>query len=442
MSLRTYFLRKKFWLNDFLHGSPMWKQYKEVRLIIENPHKGKSIIDRRLADILRYAKENTAFYSSVKGNTLADFPVINKQTILEDYSAFVIPTEKIPGQIGDVHIQKTSGSTGTPFQVYQDTNCRTRRIATIKMANDLIGFHSFDPMMHLRAIKHYWTFEGDFIWRADLCILYADNSNLTDERVKSYIDAINQYKIRFVRGYMTTLDTLTRYSVDHNYPLKTKPTFISVGELLLESLRLRIIKMGCQIISQYGNEENGIFGQSEINGSGSDITLYRANCIFEILKFDSDEPVGDNELGRIVITDFTNYAMPMIRYEIGDCAMIGRISSDGEILSIKNLIGRKTDMIFRTDGSPIDFHNSIPACIFNNSFVKQWQFIQKDKKVYELRLCINNDCVRDEEKHYVKLIKEILGDDAIINVYYPNEIPVLSSGKRKIVIQEYKKTII
>lgn len=441
MSLRTVFLRKKFWLKDWFNGAPMWNAFKEVRLIMANPIVGEEIRQQRLRDLLAFAQMNTPYYQGKNYKRLSDFPVVNKQIIMEHYDQFLTPVDKIPGQKGEVHVQRTSGSTGTPFEVRQDTNCRTRRVATIKVANELIGFHSFEPLMHLRAIKHYWNFPEDVVvkWNKDLCILYADNANLTDERVKKLIDAINEYGIRFVRGYMTTLDTITRYAVENNYPIETKPTFISVGELLLDSLRSRVEHMGCKIISQYGNEENGVFGQSEINGSGTEMKLYRANCYIEILKMNSDEPVGEDELGRIVVTDFTNYAMPMIRYEIGDCAMIGERAENGALISIKNLSGRKTDMVYRTDGSIVDIHNSMPKEIFNNMLIRQWQFIQKDAKLYVLNLGIKDESVKSQEEQFVQYMKDILGQDAEIMVNWQNEIPVLASGKRKIVIQEYKK---
>lgn len=439
MSLVPYLKRKQFWIKDFFHGSPMWKEYKDIMSIIRDVDTAKSKRAKYLADILAFAKANTAFYSQIQGDKLSDFPVINKQTIMGAYPDFIVPVDKIPGQKGPVHIQKTSGSTGTPFEVYQDTRCRTRRIATIKACNELIGFHSFERLMHLRSIKHFWDFPGDTKWMPELEILYADNANLTDEKASRIVDAINEYKIKYVRGYMTTLDTITRYAAEHNIPLVTKPTFISGGEILLESFRERVIAMGCKVISQYANEENGVFGQSEINGDSTTMVLNRANCIVEILKMDSDEPADDNELGRIVVTDFTNYAMPMIRYDVGDVAMRGDIAANGELLSIKHLAGRKTDLIIRTDGKAIDLWNSFPICIYYSPKIKQWQFIQKDATTYLLKICPSDDTVRADEPTFIQSMKDVLGQDADITIEYLDEIPVLSSGKRKVIIQEYKK---
>lgn len=444
MGIRAYCLRKSFWLKDFLQGSPMWKNFKDILYISNNPNATKEREKRAhyLKSIIEFAKANTVFYGEVKGDKLTDFPVINKQIILRRYDDFLVHEDKIPGQKGKLHVQKTSGSTGTPFAVPQDTSCRIRRIATIKVENEKIGFHSFEPMMHLRAVKHYWNDKGDLFYNRKLNILYADNSNLTNEKIENILSAINRYRIKVVRGYMTTLDTITRYAVEHSISLQSRPTFISVGELLLESLRLRIVKeLGCHVVSQYGNEENGIFGQSAIDAPGDIIYLNRANCYIEILKLDRDEPASEGELGRVVVTDFTNHALPMIRYDIGDVAKIGDVVH-GELVSITSLSGRKTDLIYTTSGKIIDMFNSISSEIYNNPQILQWQFVQEGKFEYVLRLCLKEACAKSNEKEWRESLKLLLGDDAVIRIEYVNEMPVLSSGKRKIIIQNYTSSFI
>lgn len=392
----------------------------------------------QLRSILSFAKQHTKFYAEVKGDCLRDFPVINKQALIDRYSDFCVAEDAIPGQQGPVHIQKTSGSTGVPFETRQDTVCRARRIELIKAANETMGFHNGDPLMHLRAVKHYWAFDGDMIWREDSNILYVDNGNLTDEKVGRIVAALKTYGICAVRGYMTTLDTMTRYMVDHGIKPDQKQVFISVGELLQEPLRKRIVEeLGCLVVSQYGNEECGVFGQSKVNGSGSEIELYRANCLFEILKMESDDPVGDDELGRIVVTDYTNRAMPLIRYDIGDLAMVGSRAANGEIASIKNLAGRRTDLIVRTDGTSFDLFNSISPEIYNNPAVCQWQFVQKGQKNYKLILCAKDSLLVSQREHFMGLMRQILGADAAVDIEFVDNIPVLSSGKRRVVINEF-----
>lgn len=442
MNLKVVYLRKKYWFNDFLHGSPMWKEFSECVQIIENQYNdiggGKIAC---LNKLLEFAKHNVPYYiNNVHGDSLSDFPVVNKHIYLSDYESFCTPIDKIPGQKGKLHVQKTSGSTGTPFEVRQDTRCRLRRIAIIKAENEKIGFHSFEPMMHLRAVAHYWSDKRDYKYNEDLNIWYVDNANLNENKVLKIIDIINAKKIKVVRGYMTTLDTITQTMEEKNLKFNHKVTFISVGELLQEKLRNRVVNyLHCDIISQYGNEENGIFGQSDINGSGLKINLNGAGCIIEILKLDKDEPVDLGEVGRIVVTDFTNYAFPMIRYEIGDLAAPHEYDTHGFIKSIENLSGRITDMIYCTNGQRLDFFNSLPAEIYNNLSIKQYQFVQKDEKTYLLRLVVRDDKIKGNESFFIDLLKKVLGDDAVITVEWLDEIPVLNSGKRKIVINEWNK---
>lgn len=441
-SWEEVYLRWKYWITDFFNGGNMWKSYKEVMYILDNKNliEGNKIRQRHLDNMLFFATHNLPFYKPFKGCKLEDFPVINKQIMLQRYDEFVTPVHLIPGQVGKVHIQKTSGSTGTPFKIYQDTRCRIRRIATIKAENEAIRFHSFEPMMHLRAIAHYcdWGKGEVMTYNKNLNIYYVDNADLTDDKLQQIVDAINKNKIKVIRGYMTSLDTLTQYAVRNHIEFPHHPFFISVGELLLESLRLRIVdKLHCHIISQYGNEENGIFGSSKIDEVGTTIWLNRANCFVEILKLDTDQPVSKGELGRIVVTDFTNYAMPIIRYELGDLASIGEVAADGTIMSIDHLCGRKTDMIFRTNGEAIDIFNSIPAEIYNNQALRQWQFIQTGKKTYTLRLSLETADYKIADLARMRL-KQLLGNDADITVQCVDEIPVLNSGKRKIVINQWK----
>lgn len=107
----------------------------EHEFIQSNLIEGERIRQDALKKLISYAKKNTRFYSSIKGNQLTDFPVINKNTILQNYKAFTVEKENIPEQVGEIHIQETSGSTGVPFKIPQDTECRLHRIAAIRLCN-------------------------------------------------------------------------------------------------------------------------------------------------------------------------------------------------------------------------------------------------------------------------------------------------------------------
>lgn len=419
-----------------LKGGNLLRAYLDVKLTASPSEKGMRRRLQLLDHILDFAKHNIDYYKNKPVYSLDTFPVIDKSIILADKQAFLTPINKIPGQKGPLHIQKTSGSTGTPFCTPQDTLCRLRRVATIKYENDLIGFRSCDPLIHVRSGSHYWSGFADR-YDSKSNIFYFDNSRLDENRIKKFIETIDKRRINFIRAYMTSIDLITRYAVDNKVHFNSHPFFISVGELMPETLRRRVTsELGCHIISQYGNEENGVLGSSIIDGVGSHIRLNRCSCLIEILKEDCNCPTSEGEAGRVVITDLSNHAMPLIRYDTGDIAIAGERDEAGFAISLSSLMGRRNDLIRDMDGNVIDLFNGMPECIYNNEDVKQYQFIQKNKSIYNLILNMASKKYINEQA-IIHELKSVLGEEAVINIEYTEEIPVLSSGKRKIVINEY-----
>lgn len=133
--LKEFIQRKAFWIEDTLKGNGLWKEYKDVRHISANKQFSNWGGINRIINLLEYARENTVFYQELgisSSAPLSAYPVMDKNKYLADYDKFIVPLGKIRGQKGEIHVQKTSGSTGIPFRVPQDTLCRTRRLATIK----------------------------------------------------------------------------------------------------------------------------------------------------------------------------------------------------------------------------------------------------------------------------------------------------------------------
>lgn len=153
MDLLAKELREEFWRNDALNGFPIGKPYKEIEFLSESTEKqGRELRNAQLRDILDYARNNCPFYSGLSGvSVLQDYPVMNKLKYLENYENIRVNDSTIPGQLGHVHIQTTSGSTGTPFAVSQDTLKRQRRIAELKYFGKIVGFDSHVKLIHLRT---------------------------------------------------------------------------------------------------------------------------------------------------------------------------------------------------------------------------------------------------------------------------------------------------
>ena len=162
--IKECFLRKIFWINDFLKGSPIRKPYSEIKWICEHDEEvTRKLRLRKLNEILKYACSNTIFYAQYMGNDINHFPVMDKASLIKNADAISVPPSKIPNQKGEVYIQKTSGSTGVPLAVPQDTQKRQRRIADLKYFGQLVGYKSHEPLIHLRIWNKWQKKSREYI---------------------------------------------------------------------------------------------------------------------------------------------------------------------------------------------------------------------------------------------------------------------------------------
>ena len=71
--------------------------------------------------------------------------------------------------------------------------------------------------------------------------------------------------------------------------------------------------------------------------------------------------------------------------------------------------------------------------------ISQYQFIQNGENEYKMLLNLRVGLKEfARERDMVVMLKSFLGSDANIKVEYVEEIPVLKSGKRKQVVNNYK----
>lgn len=406
----------------------MWRHYRDARWIMQHPEKSQPVLEQRLGDILEYAKSHTGYYSGFEGKALSDFPVVNKNTIRSDYDAFIVGSK-------DGYVpHHTSGSTGTPFCAYQDKDSFIRRIATIKASNEEFGFHSCMPMLFLRSLEIPDESGRMLRYEKAQNIWYGYIATYDDATFSSIVKFIFDKHIRFVKGYASVIERLTEFSERTGTMLPRRLAFITISEILTENVRSRIVdRLGLHVVSQYANEENGLLGQSVLDGPGTMFRLNRANCKIELLDLDSDEPVSMGQPGRVVVTDMTNRAMPMIRYDIGDVAVCLEALPNGEPLVIRLLDSRHIDMIHDTSGRIVPM--VVPHQIWTLPSLRQLQFIQTDVKEYVLNLNLMSDSQNVDCEQMAQHIKDLLGQDAEVHVQVLNEMPQVSVRKHKLYIQ-------
>jgi len=341
-----------FWGLDYFSGSPFRRHLNNIRLISQNENLIPEHQARQLQLLLCHAVQTTDFYNNRSVNeAITGFPIINKNIIRESFAQFqssVFKNKKLK-------VMQTSGSTGTPFQVVQNSSKRQRALAELIEFNSLVGyrvgtrhalfrtlFRTIDPRLHKNSVKRFMQNEIEFDVRIQ------DQASFEQQRQTLLKDK----HIEILTGYSSVIYNLARYIISQ----RDTPTAFGVkgvlcfAEPLFPKMRDTIQNVfNCPVLSRYSNQECGVLAYE--CPTCNRFHLNTASYFFEILELDRDKQTTPGTSGRIVVTDLYNYAMPMIRYDTGDIGSMGRSNcSQFATPILQSLEGRKLDCVYDTAG--------------------------------------------------------------------------------------------
>lgn len=423
-----------FWKLDKFRGGNVARHLKEVTFLNENyiTDEAARIRQQYLNNLLEEAEKNCSFYKGL--TSFEQFPVINKNKIRDNQQAF--SHQKYTED--QLHRVSTSGSTGVPFVVYQDKVKRWRTLADNLYFNRMFGFHLGNKLYYLRIWNEINSLSP--LNRFLKNIVQVEASELTVDYTQNLIEDLKKDKSpKSILAYSSTLQVLARNIEE----LGVKPLgvhlscIITMAEALdMHSRKILQKAFGCPVVSRYSNSENGFIAH-QFASDNENYLINTASYHVELLQLNQDKPAEDGELGRIVITDLFNFATPMIRYDTGDIGRKGvDIFQNHPILVLEKIEGRRLDFISDTQGNLISPH-VIDYAVRTVPGILQFQFIQEDAKIYRVK--INSDGGKSiNEKLVIEGLKKYIGGDSQIVFEYVNEIPLLASGKRKIVINDYR----
>ncbi|MCF6279243.1 MAG: CoF synthetase [Flavobacteriaceae bacterium] len=426
--------RNIFWLSDSFRGSIVKNHLLEIAKNLNEYNSKESILIRNnnLKNILEHAVSTVPFYSKYSSfKELINFPILNKNIIRDNFkdlqSSKFIDKKK--------NIVSTSGSTGTPFQIVQDVNKRYRNWADTIFFASRAGYEIGEYLIYIKlwskvfGVKKIKGYFKNLRMHSVYKLSDNDISKLLDE-IKSKSSGINMI------AYSSSFEKIVNYLERNNSkPIQCNiKSMIAISERLSNRTKELVQKyFNCQVVSRYSNNENGILAQQNLIENNV-FEINWASYFIEILELDEDIPVKNGAIGRVVVTDFFNYAMPIIRYDTGDLAVMNIDKQN--IPFLERIEGRKLDMIYNTSGELVSSHLAYHLCKYGN--FRQFQLVQYGLKKYEINL--NTDTKIVDEYKLIEEYKGYLGRDANIKINYVNEIPILSSGKRQEVINTYYKS--
>lgn len=437
MRILEWLRRISFWSLDLLKGSPIRRNYNDIRFILENfsSDQARQRKESYLTSILNHAQKTTPFYKNIKNNEeelgLKHFPIINKGVVRNNYEAF-----KSVDYINKKNTPVvTSGSTGTPFRLFHNQEKRARNTADIIYFAQLGGFKIGSKLFYMKVWNKINTKSPLKLWMENI-VPYSIFSYTDDDIAKLISDLKKDKSSKGIVCFASTCDVIVNY-LDSN---DVKPNDYNITSIITNSDALsKEAKDGMEkyfktpTLSRYSSMECGMMAQQIVNG-GYEFHINWASFHIELLDIDEDKPAEPGKMGRVVVTDLFNKCMPLIRYDTGDLAFLSPNKEDNNGPAVLERIeGRIVDMVRNTKNEIITSH-IVTVNMWKYTELKQYQFAQKGDKDYVFRL--NPWSKFEKEKELIAEFKGYLGADANISIEYVEGIPLLASGKRKLVVNE------
>lgn len=343
--------------------------------------------DEKLVKILKYVSEHNEFYKnrikkfSIKNPLdITQWPILTRDELQANrYNMFSDGyRDKYFNQ--QLHRQFSSGSSGMPVNVYWDKNdwCKSNLYLWRKRF-DSHSIRSSDKyvVFTLNAFDiQYKKNTPLFINQSPNVIIinFSLVHNIEDEI--NIVKIINEFNPTWLYIQPSLLDKLIFIYKTQNIKKPSNLRYIEfVGEILTNDVRRRAQDFfGIEISNLYGSEEfNGIAYESKENN----FEILKDNVYVEVLKKNN---IYDTGVGEAIITSLTNYAMPLIRYNLQDIISLQEITNgEQQYKYINSIAGRKSKIIEIDD---IQINTFMLAEIISEVNNELYDPIKKFKYVY------------------------------------------------------------
>jgi len=244
----------------------------------------------------------------------------------------------------------TSGTTGKPITVYYSRQAMQKMWAFVELYRNAAGLTKDDPRAQFTGkaiVPARQAASKKIFWRRDVAnrALLLSTVHLLSENLPHYAQALERFRPVYLSGYPSSMYVLAEY---YRQSGRSAPRFkaaLTSAETLLDYQRRAIeTTFAARVLDQYGQAEMQSFWYECEAGR---MHAHPLAGVTEILRPDgAAAPPG--EMGEVVLTGLVNYAMPLIRYRVGDTA---RFSAQAcpcgrGMPVIEEIGGRMDDFVF------------------------------------------------------------------------------------------------
>lgn len=404
-----------------------------------SPDKMQAYQRRLLAPLLRHARQEVPFYATrldalfdhndaIHWDAWNDIPTVTRAEAQEAGEALF--AKSYPEMMGPFSENQTSGSTGMAFKFRATA---LTRIISSAASQRIFDWHSINcaaKMAFIVDVNRRYPFpKGGIERRWNLRETEAPAYHLSvSETIQNQLQWLLETEADILNTYPSIALAMARLARTRGLSLPIH-TFIGHGEVFGDAAKATLSdEFGLKVIDRYGASELG-----PIASECPDSPLYHQFSevsMMDVLGLEGSNPINDGR-GRLVLTPFYNYAMPLIRYESHDQVEITSKSCPcGRSLPcLQKILGRERNVFTFVDGT--QSWPTVPETAHRGFFpARQIQVIQKTVTDLEVRF------VRDPQSTAIldvgkveSVFREYLHPSINLEILEVSEITRSASGK-------------
>lgn len=393
----------------------------------------------KLAELFETA-ETSSYYGeqirSIRAQTsdpfevLAQLPVLEKDVLRGHEQDFYTDSAK------NSYMLHTSGSTGTPLNIRMNKSDFRLRMALLERQKMRYGVGR--KSKHLTFVgKKITSPTGNTFWRYNIFgnQLVMSVYDLSEKNREKYLSKIRQYAPEVVEGYPSALSVIASWMKDEQIHLHIRCVFATAETLSAEQRKVIEEGFGCPVVDYYGSTEGATMITQCERGN---LHVDDESGIIEFMN-EAGQRAKAGEAANMLITSFTTKAMPLIRYNIGDMAILSsepcQCGRCGAVVS--EIIGR-TDDVFATPEKGYVGRLSTSLKLLPST-VHRAQIHQYEATRFVLILETETP-LKDEQRAVVlNDLHDKLGN-VDIEIQYMQQIPCGKNGKFRSQINHCKRT--
>jgi phenylacetate-coenzyme A ligase PaaK-like adenylate-forming protein len=399
---------------------------------------------RQLSALLSHALNTVPFHGDrlraagvrqgrpVSPEVWARIPLLTREDLQR--SGPSLHSRELPAGHGSTHKVTSSGSTGMPIEAL-GTGI-TRLLWDVFTVRDHL-WHRRDSRGKLASIRNFPEGKGHYPhgvrgrnWGAAVATIYP-----TGPAVGLAVTATPEQQAKWLRRqdpdylliFPSALRALAGYCRENGIALPRLREVRTISEVLAPEIRVACREAwNVKVADIYSAIEVGYMAVQ--CPDHEHYHVQSEGVLLEILREDG-RPCAPGETGRVIVTSLHNFALPLIRYDIGDYAEAGQACPCGRGLPvIGRIAGRVRNMVTLPSGErywpPVygeRFREVAP--------ISQFQIVQKSLTGLEVKLVAERDLTEEEKDRLRDLIHRRIRYPFELTFTYHDQIPRGPGGK-------------